>query len=81
MYKNCPHHLKGIIKDYSFDCECRKPKIGMIKKALDKYDIIFKESLLIGDKDSDIECAKNADIKGIKISKGANKIEFDKFKK
>ena len=70
----CPHHVKGIIKDYSFDCECRKPKIGMIKKALDKYDIIFKESLLIGDKDSDIECAENAGIKGLKFN--AEKLDF-----
>ena len=74
MYKNCPHHLKGIIKDYSFDCECRKPKIGMIKKALDKYDVKLESSLLIGDKDSDIECAENAGIKGLKFN--AEKLDF-----
>ena len=37
----------------------------MIKKALDKYDVKLESSLLIGDKDSDIECAENAGIKGI----------------
>ena len=70
----CPHHVKGIIKDYSFDCECRKPKIGMIKKALDKYDVQLDSSLLIGDKDSDIECAENAGIKGLKFN--AEKLDF-----
>ena len=70
----CPHHVKGIIKDYSFDCECRKPKIGMIKKALDKYDVKLESSLLIGDKDSDIECAENAGIKGLKFN--AEKLDF-----
>ena len=70
----CPHHVKGIIKDYSFDCECRKPKIGMIKKALDKYDVQLESSLLIGDKDSDIECAENAGIKGLKFN--AEKLDF-----
>ena len=70
----CPHHVKGIIKEYSFDCECRKPKIGMIKKALDKYDVQIDSSLLIGDKDSDIECAENAGIKGLKFN--AEKLDF-----
>ena len=70
----CPHHVKGIIKEYSFDCECRKPKIGMIKKALDKYDVKLESSLLIGDKDSDIECAENAGIKGLKFN--AEKLDF-----
>ena len=70
----CPHHSKGIIKDYSFDCECRKPKIGMIKKAVDKYDVQLESSLLIGDKDSDIECAENAGIKGLKFN--AEKLDF-----
>ena len=70
----CPHHVKGIIKEYSFDCECRKPKIGMIKKAVDKYDVQLDSSLLIGDKDSDIECAENAGIKGLKFN--AEKLDF-----
>lgn len=64
----CPHHIKGIVPEYSFDCECRKPKIGMIKQALEKYDINIEKSLLIGDKDSDIECAKNIGINSIKFN-------------
>lgn len=64
----CPHHIKGVIPEYSFDCECRKPKIGMIKQALEKYDINIEKSLLIGDKDSDIECAKNVGINSIKFN-------------
>ena len=72
----CPHHVKGIIKDYSFDCECRKPKIGMIKKALDKYDVQLESSLLIGDKDSDIECAENAGIKKILFNRNNNLLKI-----
>ena len=68
----CPHHIKGIVPEYSFDCECRKPKIGMIKEALEKYNRNLKESLLIGDKDSDIKCAENAGIKGIKYLGNSN---------
>ena len=71
----CPHHIKGIVPEYSFDCECRKPKIGMIKQALEKYDIHLDGSLLIGDKESDIECAENAGIKGLKFN--AEKLDFN----
>lgn len=52
----CPHSPNE-------DCKCRKPKIGMIKQALSDFDISLSESWLIGDKLSDIECAKNANIK------------------
>lgn len=43
-------------------CECRKPQIGMIEQALKVYDIDFQNSWLIGDKESDIQTAYNANI-------------------
>lgn len=46
----CPH--------LNENCECRKPKPGMIKKALKEYNINAKKSILIGDKISDIEAGK-----------------------
>ena len=49
----CPHH-----PDFSGDCECRKPKIGMIKQAEEVLEIDYANSWLIGDKNSDIEAAK-----------------------
>ena len=45
------------------NCECRKPKIGMIKKACEKYDIDLQNSWLVGDNITDIQCAINANIK------------------
>jgi len=53
----CPHH-----PDFSGNCECRKPKIGMIKQAEAVLDIDYENSWLIGDKDSDIKAAFNANI-------------------
>lgn len=43
-------------------CECRKPKIGMITQACKDLEIDLSKSWLIGDKNSDIECAINANI-------------------
>ena len=54
---HCPHH-----PDYS-DCNCRKPKPGMILKAKKEFNINLEESVLYGDKDSDIEAGKRAGIR------------------
>lgn len=54
----CPHH-----PDFTGDCECRKPNIGMIKSASKILDIDYNNSWLVGDKDSDIKTAINAGIK------------------
>jgi len=43
-------------------CECRKPQIGMITQAIKEYDIDLNSSFMVGDKQSDIEFAINADI-------------------
>ena len=61
----CPHLPNN-------NCSCRKPKSGMILQALDEFDINLDNSWLIGDKLSDIECAKNANIKNrVLIDKNA----------
>jgi len=53
------------------DCECRKPKIGMIENILKKHELNLEESWLIGDKSSDIQCAFNAGIKNtIQVKSG-----------
>ena len=51
----CPHSP-------SEDCECRKPKIGMITQSLNDFSIDLQNSWLIGDKTSDIQTAINANI-------------------
>lgn len=48
-------------------CECRKPKPGMIINAKNKFSIDLNKSFLIGDRRSDIECAKNAGVSSIFI--------------
>lgn len=52
----CPHTPKE-------NCNCRKPKIGLIKSAQEIYNIDLNKACMIGDWHSDIECANNAEIK------------------
>lgn len=54
---HCPHH-----PDFTGECSCRKPNIGMVLQAKKDYDLDLKSSLLIGDKESDIEAGINAGI-------------------
>ena len=66
----CPHGPED-------NCECRKPKIGMIQQSLNDFDIDLENSWLIGDKKSDIETAINANISNkILISQNKNHSEL-----
>ncbi|MCK9455553.1 D-glycero-beta-D-manno-heptose 1,7-bisphosphate 7-phosphatase [Sulfurimonas sp.] len=55
---HCPHH-----PDISGECDCRKPEPGMILKAAKELDIDLRQSVLIGDKERDIEAAVRSGIK------------------
>lgn len=61
-YYYCPHHPEGTIDEFSYICNCRKPEIGMIEKALKDYNIDLKNSVFIGDKEIDIATGKRAGI-------------------
>lgn len=58
----CPHHpekgFEGEIKELKIDCECRKPKPGMLLRAKQELNIDFKKSWMIGDKESDMQAGK-----------------------
>ncbi|HKM22664.1 MAG TPA: HAD-IIIA family hydrolase, partial [Lachnospiraceae bacterium] len=60
----CPHHpdrgFEGERIEYKIECDCRKPKPGMILKAAEKYNISLKESYMIGDTERDILSGKAA---------------------
>ena len=51
----CPHHPQ-----ISGECNCRKPKPGMLLQAKDEYNLDMKNSVIIGDKERDIEAGYNA---------------------
>ena len=58
----CPHHKDGNVIEYKTDCNCRKPKPGMILKAIKKYMVSLSESILVGDQETDIIAGKSAGI-------------------
>lgn len=58
----CPHHPSGLIKKYTIDCNCRKPKNGMLNNILKSWLINKKNSFMIGDKKCDEQAAKKSKI-------------------
>ena len=63
----CPHHIEGIIEHYKVDCDCRKPKPGMLLDAARKHHIDLTQSLMIGDSEADMLAGKNAGCKCVLI--------------
>ena len=70
----CPHHpdkgFEGEVPELKFDCECRKPKTGMIDEAVDKYNIDLYKSYMVGDSTTDLELARNAGVKSVLVDTG-----------
>lgn len=71
----CPHHphkgFEGEVEKLKIDCDCRKPRPGMLLKAAEDYNIDLSQSYMIGDTDSDVEAGKAAECKAsIKIEEG-----------
>ena len=73
----CPHHPEGKVAEYTGVCDCRKPKPGMLLKAMSEYAIDKEESFLIGDSKRDVEAAEAAGIKGY-LFQGGNLLNFVK---
>lgn len=70
----CPHHphrgYEGEIPELKIECDCRKPKPGMLLKAAEDLNIDLRKSYMIGDSDSDVEAGKAARCKTVKINEG-----------
>jgi D-glycero-D-manno-heptose 1,7-bisphosphate phosphatase len=58
----CPHH-----PDFTGDCDCRKPKPGLLLQGIEKYNIDPAQSYFIGDRERDVEAGTAAGVKGILI--------------
>ncbi|WP_294496081.1 D-glycero-beta-D-manno-heptose 1,7-bisphosphate 7-phosphatase [uncultured Ruminobacter sp.] len=77
----CPHHPEKGIGKYKVDCNCRKPKAGLIFDAVKQLDIDLGRSVMVGDTVSDIECGKNAGIKRNYLVRSGHAISAEDEKK
>jgi D-glycero-D-manno-heptose 1,7-bisphosphate phosphatase len=73
----CAHHPSVGEPPYRFDCDCRKPKPGLIRRAASDFDIDLTKSWMVGDRYSDVELARNADVRAALVLSGYGRGEFE----
>ena len=73
----CPHHPDVGEPPYRRDCECRKPKLGMIRRAEKEFSVDARKSYMVGDKISDVEFGRRAGCKTVLLLTGYGKGELE----
>ncbi len=73
----CAHHPSLGEPPYRLDCDCRKPKTGLIQRASADFDIDLKASWMVGDRYSDIELARNAGLNSAFVLSGYGRGEWE----
>jgi D-glycero-D-manno-heptose 1,7-bisphosphate phosphatase len=73
----CAHHPSVGDPPYRLDCDCRKPKPGLITQAARDFDIDLSSSWVVGDRYSDVELARNAGVKSAFVLSGYGRGEWE----
>ena len=73
----CAHHPSVGEPPYRLDCDCRKPKTGLIERAAADFEIDLGRSWMVGDRYSDIELARNAGLHSAFVLSGYGRGEWE----
>ena len=66
----CPHHPHAELEEFREECNCRKPRTGLIDRALEDFDIDMEHSYVVGDRYVDMDFARRAGLKGVLVRTG-----------
>ena len=70
----CPHHpergFAGERAELKIECDCRKPKTGMLKQAARELNLDLRACWIVGDTTTDIETGRNAGVKSVMVATG-----------
>src|SRR5688572_11555150 len=73
----CAHHPSVGEPPYRFDCDCRKPKTGLIDRASADFEIDLDRSWMVGDRYGDVELARNAKLHSALVLSGYGRGEWE----
>ncbi len=73
----CAHHPSVGEPPYRHDCDCRKPKTGLIQQAARDFEIDVAASWMAGDRYSDVELARNAGLRSVFVLSGYGRGEWE----
>lgn len=69
----CPHHPEAKVAKYRLSCDCRKPQIGLFRRAAQALELDLSRSYVVGDRWSDLKAATNCKATGILVLTGYGK--------
>jgi D-glycero-D-manno-heptose 1,7-bisphosphate phosphatase len=73
----CPHHPNVGEPPYRFDCDCRKPRPGLIRRAAEELGVDLARSWMVGDRYSDSQLARNAGVRSAFVLTGYGRGELE----
>ncbi|MEM7239910.1 MAG: HAD-IIIA family hydrolase, partial [Pseudomonadota bacterium] len=76
----CPHHPDGVVPEFTGACERRKPGPGMLRDLMTEWPVDARSSVMIGDRETDIQAAAAAGIRGALFGGGDLSIFLDTLK-
>ena len=66
----CPHHPEASVEAYRSECDCRKPKAGMLWKAAQELQLELSHSFVIGDRLSDLRLGQAVGARSLLVRTG-----------
>jgi D-glycero-D-manno-heptose 1,7-bisphosphate phosphatase len=73
----CPHHPSVGEPPYRLDCDCRKPRPGLIRRAAAELGLDLAQCWMVGDRHSDTELARNAGVRSAFVLTGYGRGELE----
>ena len=68
----CPHHPKATLAEYRVECDCRKPRPGMLLRAAREHQIDLRASFMVGDRMTDVAAGAAAGCRTVLVKSGAH---------
>ena len=73
----CPHHPTVGEPPYRLDCDCRKPRPGLILRAAEDLGLDLRHCWMVGDRYGDTELARNAGVRSVLVLTGYGRGELE----
>jgi histidinol-phosphate phosphatase family protein len=74
----CPHHPIAVVEEFRVECDCRKPRPGMIRQAEARFRIDLSRSFVVGDKIADVGLASSVGARGVLVKTGYGHAELER---
>ncbi len=75
----CPHHPEGTIEEFRKECDCRKPKEGMLRQAEKRFNLDLSRSFIVGDHLSDVRLKEKVNSTMILVRTGHGNKTLDQL--